>query len=96
MEVPEQYIKKFDKYETLINKQVHPHTNTVDAHVFTHCNVTFKADSDLEKFLSEEHSFDEYNTVSLLDRILANVYYMMTLYSYWRITINWLKNYSTV
>lgn len=30
MEVPEEYIKKFDKYEALINKQVH---NTSIDHV---------------------------------------------------------------
>ena len=30
-------------------------------------NSYYQADTDLETFLSEEHTFDEYNTVSLLD-----------------------------
>lgn len=36
MEAPEEYIKKFDKYETLINKQVHNSSQYNYAHTHTH------------------------------------------------------------
>ena len=63
---PQEYIKKFDKYQSLITREVHTSIRTctymhtyIQLWLFMFC-VLLQAEQEVEQFLREEHTFLEY------------------------------------